>query len=138
MKAILLSLLLVGSIVGVAHAQSASSLNGTWRGMSDGGSCNAPLDYAITIEDGFVDGTAFDTTAHGPVPNLKKAPPPAPGPGLWQLHGVVKSGSFSLIAVASVKYNDRRVERLTVSAQGSSLVVTEGSGCGRTARLARK
>lgn len=130
--------LLMGLVVGIAHAQPASSLDGTWRGLSDGGSCNAPLDYAITIEDGFVDGTAFDTTAHGPVPNLKKAPPPAPGPGLWQLHGVVKSNSFPLLAVASVKHDDRRVERLTVSAQGNSLVVTEGGGCGRTARLARK
>ncbi|HEY6983321.1 hypothetical protein [Reyranella sp.] len=134
----LLPLLLVVSMVTVVHAQSASPLDGTWRGRSDGGSCQAPLDYAITIEDGFVDGTAFDTTAHGPVPNLKKAPPPPPGPGLWQLHGVAKPGSFSLLAVASVKAEDRRVERLTVIAQGAVLVVTEGGGCGRTARLARK
>jgi hypothetical protein len=132
-----LPLLLVASFSAVAHAQSRSPLDGTWRGRSDGGSCNAPLDYAITIEDGFVDGTAFDTTAHGPVPNLKKAPPPPPGPGLWQLHGVVKSGSFPLLAVASVKHDDRRVERLTVTSQSGVLVVTEGGGCGRTARLAR-
>ncbi|MBS0220989.1 MAG: hypothetical protein JSR91_09630 [Proteobacteria bacterium] len=134
----ILALLLVVSFAAIAHAQSASPLDGTWRGQSDGGSCNAPLDYAVTIEDGFVDGTAFDTTAHGPVPNLKKAPPPPPGPGLWQLHGVVKPGSFKLIAVASVTHDDRRMERLTVSAQGDVLVVTEGGGCGRTARLARK
>ena len=44
----------------------------------------------ITIENGFVDGSAYDTTAHGPVPNLKKAPPPAPTPGLWQIHGLAK------------------------------------------------
>ncbi len=133
----ILPLLFVVSFASLAHAQSPSALDGTWRGRSDGGSCNAPLDYAITIEDGFVDGTAFDTTAHGPVPNLKKAPPPPPGPGLWQLHGVVKSGSFSLLAVASVKAEDRRVERLTVTRQGAVLVVTEGGGCGRTARLAK-
>ena len=40
----------------------ASPLDGTWRGTSDGGSCNAPLDYLLTIESGFVDGSAYDTT----------------------------------------------------------------------------
>lgn len=134
----LLPLLLVASLVTVVHAQSANPLDGTWRGRSDGGSCQAPLDYAIIIEDGFVDGTAFDTTAHGPVPNLKKAPPPPPGPGLWQLHGMVRAGTFRLLAVASVKHDDRRMERLTVVVQGAALVVTETGGCGRTARLARK
>ena len=87
-----------------------SSLDGEWRGRSDGGSCNAPLDFVITIENGFVDGSAYDSTAHGPVPNLKKAPPPAPTPGLWQIHGLAKpSGTFSLVSVASVKATDRRV-----------------------------
>jgi hypothetical protein len=62
----ILPLLLVVLSAAIAHAQPASPLDGTWRGRSDGGSCNAPLDYAITIEEGFVDGTAFDTTAHGP------------------------------------------------------------------------
>ena len=134
----ILPLLLVVLFAAIARAQPASPLDGTWRGRSDGGSCNAPLDYAITIDEGFVDGTAFDTTAHGPVPNLRKAPPPPPGPGLWQLHGVVKSGSFTVLAVASVKHNDRRTERLTVTPQGSVLVVVEGGECGRTARLERK
>ena len=134
----ILPLLLVASSAAIAHAQPASPLDGTWHGRSDGGSCNAPLDYAITIEEGFVDGTAFDTTAHGPVPNLRKAPPPPPGPGLWQLHGVVKSGSFTVLAVASVKHNDRRTERLTVTPQGDVLVVVESGDCGRTARLERK
>ncbi|HKV15075.1 MAG TPA: hypothetical protein VJQ81_08515 [Reyranella sp.] len=134
----ILPLLLVVLSAAIAHAQPASPLDGTWRGRSDGGSCNAPLDYAITIDEGFVDGTAFDTTAHGPVPNLRKAPPPPPGPGLWQLHGVVKSGSFTVLAVASVKHNDRRTERLTVTPQGRALLVVEGGDCGRTARLERK
>lgn len=134
----ILPLLLVVSSAAIAQAQPASPLDGTWRGRSDGGSCNAPLDYAVTIEEGFVDGTAFDTTAHGPVPNLRKAPPPPPGPGLWQLHGVVRSGSFTVLAVASVRHNDRRTERLTVTPQGGVLVVVEGGECGRTARLERK
>ena len=92
----------------------------------------------ITIENGFVDGSATDTTAHGPVPNLRKAPPPAPTPGLWQIHGVAKNtGAFSLISVASVKGTDRREGKLTAQSDGSALVVTENSGCRRTARLSR-
>jgi hypothetical protein len=116
----------------------ASSLDGEWRGRSDGGSCNAPLDFVITIENGFVDGSAYDSTAHGPVPNLKKAPPPAPTPGLWQIHGLAKpSGTFSLVSVASVKATDRRQGKLTARSEGSGLVVSENSGCRRTARLSR-
>ena len=115
-----------------------SSLDGEWRGRSDGGSCNAPLDFVITIENGFVDGSAYDTTAHGPVPNLKKAPPPAPTPGLWQIHGLAKpSGPFSLVSVASVKATDRRQGKLTARSEGGGLVISENSGCRRTARLSR-
>ena len=115
-----------------------TSLDGQWRGKSDGGSCNAPLDFVITIENGFVDGSAFDTTAHGPVPNLKKAPPPAPTPGLWQIHGIAKpSGPFSLVSVASVKAADRRQGRLTARSEGGGLVISETTGCRRTARLTR-
>jgi hypothetical protein len=115
-----------------------SSLDGEWRGRSDGGSCNAPLDFVITIENGFVDGSAYDSTAHGPVPNLKKAPPPAPTPGLWQIHGLAKpSGTFSLVSVASVKATDRRQGKLTARSEGSGLVVSENSGCRRTVRLSR-
>jgi hypothetical protein len=115
-----------------------SSLDGEWRGRSDGGSCNAPLDFVITIENGFVDGSAYDSTAHGPVPNLKKAPPPAPTPGLWQIHGLAKpSGTFSLVSVASVKATDRRQGKLTARSEGNGLVVSENSGCRRTARLSR-
>jgi hypothetical protein len=117
---------------------ATSSLDGQWRGRSDGGSCNAPLDFVITIENGFVDGSAYDSTAHGPVPNLKKAPPPAPTPGLWQIHGLAKpSGTFSLVSVASVKATDRRQGKLTARSEGSGLVVSENSGCRRTARLSR-
>jgi len=122
---------------GIAPAPT-SALDGEWRGKSDGGSCNAPLDYVITIENGFVDGSAYDTTAHGPVPNVRKAPPPAPTPGLWQIHGVAKdAGAISLISVASVKAADRREGTLTARSEGGGLVVTETGGCRRTARLAR-
>jgi len=134
---ILPPLLLGLAVASAAHAQSPTAIDGDWRGRSDGGSCNAPLDIAITIEDGLVDGTAFDTTAHGPVPNLKRTAPPAPGPGLWQLHGVARPGSFSLLAVASVKAEDQRKGRISVTVQGATLVVTESGGCGRTARLAK-
>lgn len=116
----------------------SSPLDGQWRGTSDGGSCNAPLEYQLTIEYGFVDGSAYDTTAHGPVPNTKKSPPPPPGPGLWQVHGVAKAGgSFNLLSVASVKGTEHRRVQLTVRADGNSLVVTETGGCRRTARLTR-
>ena len=129
------------SVAGPAFGQTpapASSLDGQWRGRSDGGSCNAPLDFVITIENGFVDGSAYDSTAHGPVPNLKKAPPPAPTPGLWQIHGLAKpSGTFSLVSVASVKATDRRQGKLTARSEGSGLVISENSGCRRTARLSR-
>ena len=115
-----------------------SALDGDWRGTSDGGSCNAPLDFVITIENGFVDGSAYDTTARGPVPNTKHAPPPAPGPGLWQIHGTVRNAqSFPLISVASVKAADRREGKLVAKSEGGSLVVSETGGCRRTARLAR-
>jgi hypothetical protein len=115
-----------------------SPLDGQWRGRSDGGSCNAPLDFELVIDNGFVDGSAYDTTAHGPVPNQRKGPPPAPTPSLWQIHGVAKSsGPFSLVTVASVKADDRRSGKLTAQSEGGSLVISETTGCRRTARLAR-
>jgi hypothetical protein len=49
----------------------------------------------------------------------------------------VKPGSFSLLAVASVKATDRRESRLTATMQDNALVITESGGCGRTARLAK-
>jgi hypothetical protein len=113
------------------------AIDGEWRGKSNGGSCNAPLEYVLFIESGIVDGTASDATARGPVPNPKKTAPPPPTPGLWQIHGLAKPGSFSLMAVASVKGTDRRAEKLNVSSQGGALTVTENGGCGRTARLAK-
>jgi len=133
----ILPLLLSLGFASLAFAQPASPLDGQWRGTSDGGSCNAPLDYVITIESGIVDGSAFDTTAKGPQPNLKKAPPPAPGPGLWQVYGVAKGDSFPLTAYASVQGAARRSSKLAVVAQGNTLTVTESGGCGRTARLSR-
>jgi hypothetical protein len=123
---------------GAAAPAPTSALDGDWRGTSDGGSCNAPLDFVISIENGFVDGSAYDTTAHGPVPNLKKAPPPAPTPGLWQIHGVAKDRApFNLVSVASVKAKDRREGKLTARSEGGSLVISETTGCRRTARLSR-
>ncbi|MCW5732687.1 MAG: hypothetical protein KIS73_01090 [Enhydrobacter sp.] len=136
MKKLLLPLC-VALVAPPVLAQAPGPLDGEWRGRSDGGSCNAPLEYMIYIESGLVEGTATDATARGPVPNTKKGPPPAPTPGLWQIHGLAKPGSFSLIAVASVKGTDRREGRLNVTSQGSTLTVTESSGCGRTARLSR-
>ena len=132
----LLVLGLLAALAGPASAQT-TALDGEWRGRSDGGSCNAPLDYVITIENGFVDGSAYDTTAHGPVPNLRKGPPPAPTPGLWQVHGTVRPGTFPLIAVASVKGGDRRNGKLSATGDAGGLVITETSGCRRTARLTR-
>ena len=132
-----LPLVLALFLSSAAVAQPATPLDGQWRGTSDGGSCNAPLDYVITIESGIVDGSAFDTTTRGPQPNLKKAPPPAPGPGLWQVYGVAKGNSFSLTAFASVQGSARRSNKLAVLAQGNMLTVTESGGCGRTARLSR-
>jgi hypothetical protein len=134
----LLPALLLLAIATAASAQPASPLDGQWRGTSDGGSCNAPLDYVLTIDYGIVDGSAYDTTARGPVPNPRHAAPPAPGPGLWQIHGLAKAGgTFSLISVASVRGTDRREGKLTARSDGGSLVVTETSGCRRTVRLSR-
>lgn len=133
MKKVLLPLLLFAL---PALAQT-SPLDGDWRGRSDGGSCNAPLDYQLSIDTGIVDGTSVDSSAKGPVPNLKKSAPPAPTPGLWQIHGVVKGSSFPLMAVASVKGEDRRSAKLTVTVQGATLTVVEQGGCGRRATLSR-
>ena len=134
----LLSLLLLLAAAVPVFAQSPSPLDGEWRGTSDGGSCNAPLDCQLSIESGIVDGSAFDTTARGPAPNTRHAPPPAPGPGLWQIHGVAKSGaSFPLLSVASVKGSDRREGKLSARLDGGTLVVSETGGCRRTARLSR-
>jgi len=139
MKRILfLAFLLAMTSQAFGQPTPTSPLDGQWRGTSDGGSCNAPLDFVITIENGFVAGSAYDTTAHGPVPNLKKAPPPAPTPSLWQIHGVARpSGPFSLLGVASVKAADRREGKFTGRSEGASLVISENSGCRRTARLSR-
>jgi hypothetical protein len=128
--------LLFAMVASPAFSQT-SPVDGQWRGRSDGGTCNAPLDYVLFIEAGIVDGTAYDATAHGPVPNLRKSEPPPPTPGLWQIHGLAKADSFSLLAVASVKSQDRRTGRLNVSSQGGTLTVIEAGGCGRTARLAK-
>lgn len=133
----LLTFCLALAAAGPAFAQAPSPIDGQWRGRSDGGSCNAPLDFDITIESGIVDGSAYDSTAKGPVPNLKKTAPPPPTPGLWQIHGLAKPGTFSLLAVASVKADDRREGRLSATLQGNTLTVSESGGCGRTARLTR-
>ena len=139
-----LSLLVALGAVLAIPAQSqtpapTSALDGEWKGTSDGGSCNAPLDYVLTIENGFVDGSAYDTTARGPMPNTSKGPPPAPTPSLWQIHGVAKNiGSFSLIAVASVKGRGHPQNKLAAHSESGGLTVTETSGCRRTVRLARR
>jgi hypothetical protein len=124
-------------LAGTAAAQAPTPLDGDWRGTSDGGSCNAPLDVLLYIESGIVDGTAYDTSAKGPVPNLRKAAPPAPTPGLWQLHGVIGAVTTSLIATASVRGSDRRDARMTVRRDGASLTLTEDGGCRRTTRLVK-
>jgi hypothetical protein len=113
-----------------------SSYDGDWRGTSDNGSCAAPLEISLSIEYGFVEGTAYDTSAKGPVPNPSKSAPPLPTPGLWQLHGTAGNGpSFNLIAVASVRATDRRDSKAVVRRDGGALVYTEETGCRRTARL---
>jgi len=137
MKKLLRLLLLVASPAASPAWAQTSPLDGEWRGRSNGGACNAPLDYQLSIDTGIVDGTASDATARGPVPNLKKSAPPAPTPGLWQIHGVAKGGSFSLLTTASVKSEDRRSGKLSVAVQGASLVVTEQGGCGRAATLTK-
>ncbi len=132
-----LALLAAGPVLAQTPSAPASAMDGQWRGRSDGGSCNAPLDYDVTIESGIVDGSAYDSSAKGPVPNQKKTAPPPPTPGLWQIHGLAKPGTFSLLSVASVKADDRREERLTATLQGNTLTISESGGCGRTARLTR-
>jgi hypothetical protein len=134
---------LILAAASAAHAQQQETpatptpLDGDWSGRSNGGSCNAPLDFALTIEGGIVDGTAYDTTARGPVPNLHKGAPPPPTPGLWQIHGLAKGANFSLLTVASVQGGNRRSGKLTVTVQGNALSIAESGGCGRSAQLAR-
>src|SRR5215470_12693017 len=134
MKRILfLALAIAGATPAAAQPAPTSTLDGQWRGRSDGGSCNAPLDYVLFIESGIVDGSATDTTAHGPVPNTKHAPPPAAMAGLWQIHGLARpTGEFSLLSVASVKGSNRLEGKLSARNDGGALIVTETSGCRRT------
>src|SRR5689334_6257471 len=112
------SLLLAFAFASTAFAQSTapppSNLDGDWRAKSDGGSCNAPLAYVLHIESGIVDGSASDPSVKGPQPNLRKAPAPAPGVGLWQIYGVAKGTSFSLMTTASVQGTGRRSGKLAV------------------------
>jgi hypothetical protein len=123
---------------GLLTPAPTSPFDGVWKGTSDGGSCNAPLDVELSIEYGFVEGTAYDTSARGPQPNPSKSAPPAPTPGLWQLHGTAhKPEGFTLVATASVRGHDKRDGRMTVRRDGSVLVFTEETGCRRTARLSR-
>ena len=119
-----------------AAPSPTTPLDGNWSGKSDGGSCNTPLDFALWIEAGMVDGTASDPSARGPVPNLKKSAPP-PTPGLWQVWGIAKQGSFTLRALASVKGTERRETRFNASAQGNSMTLRESGGCGRSVTLTR-
>jgi hypothetical protein len=141
MKALLAVLALL-AVASAAHAQSAlptaSPLDGEWRGRSDGGSCNAPLDYVLSIDAGIVDGSATDITAHGPAPNTKHAPPPPPMAGLWQIHGLARpTGDFPLLSVASVTGTNRLEGKLSARSDGNALLVRETGGCRRSARLTR-
>ncbi len=120
-----------------ASSSTSTPLDGNWSGKSDGGSCNTPLEFALWIEAGMVDGTASDPSARGPVPNLKKSAPPPPTPGLWQVWGIAKPGTFTLRALASVKGTERRETRFNATAQGSSMTLRESGGCGRSVTLAR-
>ncbi len=138
MKRILVLLLaLTGSPVLAQTPPVASPVDGEWRGKSDGGSCNTPLDLALSIEAGLVEGTAVDPSVHGPVPNLKRTAPPPPTPGLWQIYGAASSATFTLRALASVQGTERRQTRFAASLQGGSLVLSESGGCGRKAALSR-
>ena len=133
-----LSILFLACCLAPAALAQTSPLDGEWRGKSDGGSCNTPLDFQINIEAGIVDGTATDPAARGPAPNLKKGAPPPPVPGLWQVYGVARAGSFTLRAVASVKGTEHRETRFAVTVQGTTLALAESSGCARRATLTRK
>ena len=134
MKRILVLAFVLGAVPALAQT---SPLDGEWRGKSDGGSCNTPLDIALSIEAGLIEGTAVDPSAHGPVPNLKRTAPPPPVPGLWQVYGAATSGTFTLRALASVKGPDHRETKFTASAQSGALVLSESGGCGRKASLTR-
>jgi hypothetical protein len=120
-----------------ASPSPTTPLDGDWNGKSDGGSCNTPLEFALSIEAGMVDGTASDPAARGPVPNPKKSAPPPPTPGLWQVWGIAKPGGFTLRALASVKGTERRETRFNATVQGNSLTLRESGGCGRSVMLTR-
>ena len=135
MKRFLILLLMVSASPALAQT---SPFDGDWSGKSDGGSCNTPLDFALNIDAGLVDGTATDPAAHGPVPNLKKTAPPPPVPGLWQVYGVATPSTFILRALASVQGTEHRETKFSASVQGGTLVLAESGGCGRKASLTRK
>jgi hypothetical protein len=125
------------ALAGSSALAQTSPVDGEWRGKSDGGSCNTPLDFALTIEAGIVDGTASDLAAHGPVPNPKKTAPPPPMAGLWQVWGTATGPTFTLRALASVQGTTRRETRFSGSVQGNTMQLSENGGCGRKTSLAR-
>lgn len=143
MTRILVLLVLLGAAPSWAQTPAPASpaptspFDGNWSGKSDGGSCNAPLEFALWIEAGLVDGTASDPAARGPVPNTKKSAPPPPTPGLWQVWGIAKPGGFVLRALASVKGTERKETRFNVTSQGNALALRESGGCGRSVTLTR-
>ena len=136
-----LALLLFFAAPSATMAQTSppsSPFDGEWTGKSDGGSCNTPLEIALSIESGIVDGTASDPSAHGPTPNLKKSAPPPPMAGLWQVYGTASARTFTLRALASVQGQQRRETKFAGSIQGGTMALAESGGCGRKASLTRK
>ena len=51
-----LTICLAVAAAGPAFAQAPGPLDGEWRGRSDGGSCNAPLDFDLTLRGGRLQG----------------------------------------------------------------------------------
>ena len=100
-------------------APAPPPLDGEWRGTSDGGSCNAPLDYRAHHRDP-ASSTAPPTTpprtARCPTPR-RRAPPP-PTPGLWQIHGARQARLVLADRRRLGEGPDRREGQLTVTQPG--------------------
>lgn len=101
-----------------------TAFDGAWKGKSDGGACNLPLDVELHVDRGLVDGAGEERGSRTAQ--------------LWQIYGKVVGQAIEAQAQTAAKPADRRRARLSGRLEGTTLTLREtDGGCGRTVRLAR-
>jgi len=135
MRMVILAASLMIATVGGAVAQSRrptaesalppTAADGAWRGRSDAGSCNQPMDVNLTIEGGLVEGTGKESAGKTAL--------------LWSYHGRTKSnGTIELLGHASAFPPQHATQsRLTGKVETARILLSESGGCGRSMTLSR-